>query len=888
MKKTTLLFLLLASQIANIIAQSKGEVGINESILNQRKKWLESYKANYPSLYQKNISNNPSLFFLFTYLPISDIISNNESFFQKQINIANYTRQKTSWGKSMPEVLFKQYVLNPLVFNEKLDTFRIFAHNTLFKKISEMSISEAVIEVGYWCREKIIALPGKPEMSNPLASLNAKEVSYLDAAIFQVATLRAVGIPARLGYIPALAHTDGDFYFIEVWINEKWTLIPVNEPRKQLEQTWSRSVIERSLVAYTRCIGNDLFYDNTEIKTPYYQIQNIQKQYGFQTKIKFTVLDSSNNPINNTPVSLMLIKNASIFPFITKNTNSEGNCTFYTGAGTFVAFSAKGNDMGFTFVNTNQESEFTIKLANRYNSNTNYIFNIFPPAEKIGATKVIPKSEEEIKKIYTCDTIRKNSPQLNYLINDVIVKNKIGDKYFKNVEKSGINCTEIGKFIKSNNSNIYFADFIDVLSPKALFTSSSSDLKSMLPSSDNIKTQKGFYSDLNYLNYILNPQLSNELLTPWRNYFENTYSDLQKQSLSNINSLIGYVKNHITIIPDDENYSNNPISPIDVDKLQIADKYSRDLYFVALCRTFGIPSQYSSNFDCPLIYDGSDWKTICFDKASVCDEKYSATLVLLEEKDPISIVKYGTNYSLSKYVNEKFRTYQVRKFTKPSDSPREFKLENGIYQSVSLSRTASCVTTFNLNFYAVENNIRHGGLYFPNSNLIRENYGTIDPKNTIEIKTDPPKLLSELYSYGLIITYINPTEYASLSAVNEIISNINYYPGWKGSFLIFVPENTLKFITPYISNNIAKNIIFVEDEQSKVLNYLISTIHFDFSNYLPAFFIINIQNTIVYFSNSYKTHFMDEFYRILKDYELLNEKKTVPSETLPVFNKNNH
>ncbi len=890
MKKTFFLILILLSLIPSIFAQSKGEVGLDETILNQRKQWLETYKKNYPSIFKKSISDNSQLFFLFTYLPISDIISKNEVFFQKQINIANLTREKTSWGKSIPDLLFKQYILNPLIYNETLDSFRLYAHKELFQKVSKLTITDAVVEVGYWCRENIIALHGKPQMGNPLASLNAREVSYLDAVIFQVAAMRSVGIPARLDYVPALAHTDGEFYFIEVWINEKWTIIPVNEPRKILDQTWAKSVLERSLVAYNRCIGNDMFNENTEIKTPFYQIQNIQKQYGFQTKIKITVVDTANKPISNAPVSLMLIKNASIFPFITKPTGSDGSCTFYTGAGLFTAFSAQGNDFSFAFINTNQGNDYTIKLVNHFTTNLNYVFSIVPPAEKYGITKVIPITGEELAKIYTCDTIRRYSKGSKQLILNVISKNKIDKIHEKHLEASGENCSQVGDFIKLNNNSFYFSDFMDVLSPKILYNSSANDLKSMLPSGDNIKTQKGFYSDINYKNYILNPQLANELLTPWRVYFEKTYSELQKKAITDIKTLINHVKNSIILISDEENYSNNPISPIDVDKLKIADKYSRDLYFIALCRTFGIPAQYSYNFDKPLIYDGSDWKTICFETGDVCDEKYNSTIALLEERNPVTTIKYGTNYSFLNYNDNKFKTFQVKKFNKPNDSPREFTLENGLYASTSISRTPSCVTIFNLNFYKMENNVIHGGLFFAHTTENRENYGNIDPKNTIQVNTSPPQSLIKFSeNSGSIITYINPAEYASLSAVTEILENYNYYPAWKGNFLIFVPENTLKFIAHYIPTDLPKNITIIEDKQSKVLNYLTSIVHFDFSNYLPAFFIINPQNSVVYFSNSYKTFIMDEFYRILKEYDLLNEIKTNPSSgTLPIFDKNDH
>lgn len=884
MKKIIFILVFLLSIANQSIAQSKGEVGVDESMTAQRKKWLELYKSNYPTIFQKSVSVNPNLFFLFTYLPISEIIAHNEAFFIKQIEIANNTRNKMPWGKTIPDLIFKNYVLNPLVFNETLDTIRIYDYNSLKDRVNGLSVENAVLEVGYWCREQVVALPWASQMGNSISSLNAQEVSFLDAAIFQVAALRSIGIPARLGYVPALSHTDGELYFIEVWINEKWVLVSPNEPRELLDQSWTKAIIGRSMIAYTRVIGNDQLNENTEIKTPFYQIQNIQKQYCNQVKIIITVVDSLDKPLPDVPLSLMLVKNATLFPFITKITNEQGQCSFYTNYGSLIAFSAKGENLGFEMINTNQSINYTLKLVNHYTRIRNYLFNLYPPAEKYIANQTTPFSKEEIKKIAICDSIRNNKMQNQSI--SVFANNKFKfeakDSIF--ISNSRLNNLQIATFIKNGKSNYYFNDFIEELSIKVLCSSNSNTLSQLLPKNNNIKSEKDFYSENNYKKFILNPQIVDEQLTPWREYFDKKYPVLQKQTIKDLKFLIVHVKNNITLIPDAENYSRNPISPIDVDKLKIADLYSRDLYFIALCRTFGIPAQWSSNFKKPVIYDGSEWRIVCIDEGDLCVENYGSTLALIQEKIPFSTPIYGLNYSLSKYDSDELHRYDIVSIKKPSDSPREFKLENGLFAVTTTTRTPSSVAYANLNFYHAKKNIIHGALYYRNTNESRENYGRFDSLNSPLINLNPPIKLTELTQpYGVVIVYINPCEYASLSAAFDIITDLKFYQEWKGSVLFYYPENMSTIMQQYVQKKASQNIYFIEDKDNKMLENLTSTIHFDFSSYLPAFFVVNQQNEIVYFTNTFKNHIVDEFYRIFREYELFS--KTVNNGTLPIFNK---
>ena len=83
---------------------------------------------------------------------------------------------------------------------------------------------------------------------------------------------------------------------------------------------------------------------------------------------------------------------------------------------------------------------------------------------------------------------------------------------------------------------------------------------------------------------MLNPRVSNEMLRPFVETFHETSLP------NNVSYLIQWVSDSITV---DEAFgeSRTPISPAGVMHSRVADSHSRDIFFVVLARTAGIPSR---------------------------------------------------------------------------------------------------------------------------------------------------------------------------------------------------------------------------------------------------------------------------------------------------------
>ena len=63
------------------------------------------------------------------------------------------------WGDSIPEDIFRHFVLPVRINNENLDESRMVFFDELKDRVKGLSLYDAVLEVNHWCHEKVIYTP---------------------------------------------------------------------------------------------------------------------------------------------------------------------------------------------------------------------------------------------------------------------------------------------------------------------------------------------------------------------------------------------------------------------------------------------------------------------------------------------------------------------------------------------------------------------------------------------------------------------------------------------------------------------------------------------------------------------------------------------------------
>ncbi len=74
-----------------------------------------------------------------------------------------------------------------------------------------------------------------------------------------------------------------------------------------------------------------------------------------------------------------------------------------------------------------------------------------------------------------------------------------------------------------------------------------------------------------------------------------------------LSSLTGWIQKNITLDDEANLHSRTAISPIGVYNLRVADRISRDVFFVACCRSLGIPARINPVTHMTEYYSGNSW-----------------------------------------------------------------------------------------------------------------------------------------------------------------------------------------------------------------------------------------------------------------------------------------
>lgn len=90
----------------------------------------------------------------YTLYAISDIADNSGEFFLNNIRLSFKIRESSSWGKNIPEDIFRHFVLPIRVNNENLDNSREYFQKELWPRVKHLSMQDAVLETNHWCHEK--------------------------------------------------------------------------------------------------------------------------------------------------------------------------------------------------------------------------------------------------------------------------------------------------------------------------------------------------------------------------------------------------------------------------------------------------------------------------------------------------------------------------------------------------------------------------------------------------------------------------------------------------------------------------------------------------------------------------------------------------------------
>ena len=639
------------SLTANAQGQFISDTNYRNTVENIFKERVKTVGKTFYNTQKENLTadEQEALKFLYAYMPLADVTDYPTSFFADNVRMSFKARKEMPWGKNVPELLFRHFVVPIRVNNEALDNARSVFYNELKDRIKGMSMMDAIIEVNHWCHEKVTYQPSDARTSAPLATLKTATGRCGEESTFAVAALRAVGIPARQVYTPRWAHTDDNHAWVEAWADGKWYFLGACEPEPVLNLGWFNAPASRAMLMHTRAFGDYNGPEEVMLRTSNFTEINLTSNYAPVAPIDFYVKDSEGKPVENARVEFKIYNYAEFFTAVTKYTDANGHTSLSAGIGDLVVWASKDGKYTYQKVSFGKQKEATLTLPEGApTSSVGALETSAPP--KCTYLDIVPPKEDP-KLPYVSDEMHKEN-QRRFALEDSIRKaytatfptmeeaKRINERGAEYIFKSRGNKQTIVDFIKRHSDN---EDRVMGI----LATLSDKDLRDItteiLEDSYNATTDQ------------LSPRVEDELITiPFKQYFEKAFSKKAADAFrADPMKLVEWIKKNIRLNPD-KKALRIAQTPVGVMKSKITDERSRDIFFVDVARSLGIEAQKDAVTGKIQYKKNGEWQDVKFDNTAEKTSTAAALGTIVLAYEPTKLLdnpKYYSHFTISRIEN---------------------------------------------------------------------------------------------------------------------------------------------------------------------------------------------------------------------------------------------
>ena len=768
-----------------------------------------------------------ALEFLYAYMPYSDLADYDYPFFLDQVRTAFAARDTFSWGKEVPEDIFRHFVLVYRVNNENLDTARQFMFRQLKDRVKDLPMDKAALEVNHWCHEHVAYRAADARTSAPLATMRTSLGRCGEESTFAVTALRAVGIPARQCYTPRWAHCDDNHAWVEVWVANpdgkggEWKFLGACEPDPELNMGWFAIPSTRCLMVHSKAFGR--YHGDEEVvkQTALYSELNLLSHYAPTRRVTATVCGPDGKPLPGATIKFKMYNYAEYYTLATYTADAQGQASLTTGLGDILVWATDGTRYAFSKLDVRQDSTLTLTLSDQSDASDQsdiLLLDIVPPVP--GTAKVTPSDEavarnarrlayeDSLRNAYTATFPTKDNFK-SYLPKDWLWNQDLFSdaQVWEIVHKSEGNYAEIYKYFENwrgqYRSGEHIYDYLKSYSDKDLRDITADVLQAQETGFDWLNRIQGtctnaLYTYEVYKKGILPARISNELVRDWRQPLLKEMTDFAnwvdlsdngrtylKQRMQpeaykqDYEALRDWTIENIAV-DDTGNYYNCPISPMGVFRLRHADAHSRDIFFVAACRAFDIPAYLDNATNTIYVWDGTTWQPQSFAIESTKSiQSASATLTLtyhgIEPATPI----YYPHFTLQKLEDGDFRTFDFEDDPRMATFPASLALEPGTYCLSTGNRYPDGEVLSRLEFFTIAE-----GEHLTKEIIIRPLVEkTSQAEATISTTTEimPGVTLSDYAGHtGTILAFMGPHREPAKHLVKEMLQHAVDFERWDG------------------------------------------------------------------------------------------------------------
>lgn len=820
-----------------------------------------------------SLSEREALMFLYAYMPIGDIADYPGEYYLGNIRLSEQARREMPWGKTVTDELFRHFVLPVRVNNENLDESREVFYGELKERVKGLSMKDAILEVNHWCHEKVVYRPSDARTSSPLASVKTAYGRCGEESTFTVAALRSVGIPARQVYTPRWAHTDDNHAWVEAWADGKWYFFGACEPEPVLNLGWFNAPASRGMLMHTKVFGRYNGPEEIMLETPNYTEINVIDNYAPTGKAVVMVTDADGQPVTGAKVDFKVYNYAEFYTVATKYTGADGQVSLTAGKGDMLVWGSKDGKFGYAKLSFGKDDKLVLALDKKEGESYALDLDIVPPAEGVNLPEVTPEQRKENDlRLAKEDSIR--NAYVATMMTEERAKNALAKFNLSNEDKE-----KMVKMLVASRGNyrtlLAFMELATVdkkeefalallqqLSAKDWRDVQLIDLMDYLIETPDFQ-KLGVQASAE----LVNPRVENEMLTAYRCFFNSAFPQKEVESfVEEPSRLVEWCKKEIKI-NNELNSQRIPISPVGVWKARVADEKSRDIFFVAMARTFGIPAQIDKVTG-KVQYMNKEGHTIDVDFAESTPVQ-AATGLLRATYKPIRSLpdpKYYSHFTLSKFKDGVFQLLNYDEGDADMGAGTTWsnllkngtQLDAGYYMLVTGTRMASGAVLSKVTFFTIEpdktttvdlvmresdeqvqviGNFNSESLYIPISN---------DSLSTAQ------SLLQTCGRGYFVVGVLGVGQEPTNHALRDIAALGSDFEKWGRKIVFLFPsEEQYKKFHAAEFQGLPSTITYGIDMDNSIQQQIAKSMNLSNQNILPMFIIADTFNRVVFVSQGY-------------------------------------
>ena len=810
-----------------------------------------------------------ALQFLYAYMALADATDYPTSFFYENVKCSFAARKEMAWGPSVPELLFRHFVLPVRVNNENLDDSRMVFYKDLKERVKGMSMKDAILEVNHWCHERVTYQPSDARTSSPLASIRTAYGRCGEQSTFTVAALRSIGIPARQVYTPRWAHTDDNHAWVEAWADGEWYFLGACEPEAILNLGWFNAPASRAMLMHTRAFGDYNGPEEAVLRTNNYTEINLIDNYATTDRVDFTVVDNQGKPVSGARVDFKIYNYAEYYTAVTKYTDEKGETFLTAGLGDLIVWASHEGKYGFTKASFGKDKHITITLSRSASTDQAQQvfpaenFDIVPPPEKVNLPDVPEDMQKRNKERFAYEDSIRNAYVATFITEETA--KKYPPEAAPYLIKARGNWRTILAFLeKYNNQKERAYGLLSTLSDK--------DLRDM--QMDILDDNMNAKSDQ------LCPRVENEMIIlPFKQFFETAFDKKTADRFrKNPSELVNWVKKNIRLNPD-QKAIRIAQTPIGVWRSRITDTRSRDIFFVDVARSLGIEAQKDGVTSKVQYKQNGKWVDVNFDAAQQESAPQGTLMLAYTPTSHVDDPKYYSHFTISRIENGttsllSFDEGQVDMGGGVSWS-NTFKngtlLDEGTYELVTGVRLANGTVMSTSQIF----NIRAGETTTVNMEL-RVNdtevsvIGNFDSESKY-LKADDKQEVSILSQTGrgyFLVGLIGVGQEPTNHTLRDIAKVRESFEAWgRPILLLFENEEEARKFNKKEFGELPNTIIYGIDKNGAIKQQIVKEMKLQSDRLLPIFFISDTFNRVVSISQGYTIGLGEQLEKIIKKLE---------------------